>query len=531
MKKLLSLILFATLCIGCLVIGISAEYTEEDLLGAELQGLFYQEGEYIYSDLADEYEAWWWDDYVEEVDDYFIAATINMRGFSMSADGRYAYIGTLNGGSGVRGVVVLDTKVGKITDLYYSYNEENALPGSPFSYAKGIDADDRGYVYAGFAYSVNYNYLSLGIAQQGENGKLTEICEIPVYQNDLEPGDEAGTKIGVNGVEVAKVGDKYLCFMMSNYEHDALYCYDVTDPANPVLNKSFGIEGIINFADADCSIELNGKHLDEGQYMAVDADGTVWLCASLKEGGTGIIKIDPTGITCQAFIEYSSAYCIAHEGNKLLVGLKDGSAVDILDDSTFNKIGSIEVPDADRVTRIQIVNDTLYVCGAGNDGMNYNYIYAAPLNADAKAAFDAQVAELNKYQQENDTGEETEEDEDTEANTEEQPQDTTDAVIDVPGTDAPGTDAPGTDAPGTDAPGTDAPGTDAPGTDAPGTDAPGTDAPGTEAPSTNATTQAPTTESSTQEEQTEGGCKSLLGCSIIALVALGACMVAKKKED
>ncbi len=482
MKKFLALILFSALCLGCMTMSISADYTEEDLLGAKLQGLFYQESDFLYSDLAEDYEAWWWDDYVEELDSVVTAAYINMRGFSMSADGRYAYMGTLNGGTGMRGVVVLDTQVGKITDMYYSYNEENALPGSPFSYAKGIAADDRGYVYVGFAYSVNYNYLSLGIAQQGADGKLTEVVEIPVYQNDLEPGDEAGTKVGVNGVEVAKVGDKYLCFVMSNYQHDALYCYDVTDPANPVLYKSWGIEGVIDFADPDCTIDLDGKHLDEGQYMAVDADGTVWLCASLVEGGTGVIKIDPAGITCQAYIEYSGAYCIAHEGDLLLVGLKDGTAVDVLNDSTYEKIGSIEVPDADRVTRIQIVGDTLYVCGAGNDSMSYNYIYAAPLNADAQAAFDAQVATLNGYRQEDDTGEETEE--------ETEPGVTTEAETETPTEQVPEG----------------------------ATEAPATSAPETEAPVT--------------EPEAKGGCGSSIGSgAILALLAFGACAVVKKKKD
>ncbi len=479
MKKLLTLILFASLCMGCLCLVTSAEYTEEDLLGTELQGLFCQDGEYITSDLSENYEAWWWEGEAPETEEYYMAAYVNMRGFSMSADGRYAYMGTLNGGTGMRGVVVLDTQVGKITDMYYSYNEENALPGSPFSYAKGIAADDRGYVYVGFAYSVNYNYLSLGIAQQGEDGKLTEIVEIPVYQNDLEPGDEAGTKIGVNGVEVAKVGDKYLCFVMSNYQHDALYCYDVTDPANPVLYKSWGIEGVIDFADPDCTIDLDGKHLDEGQYMAVDADGTVWLCASLVEGGTGIIKIDPAGITCQAYIEYSGAYCIAHKGNLLLVGLKDGTAVDVLNDSTYEKLGSIEVPDADRVTRIQIVNDTLYVCGAGNDSMTYNYIYAAPLTAEAKTAFDAQVAAIDKYRQEDDNGEETT-DETTEPDT------TTEAETETP------TDAK------------------------------------TEAP----TNEAPATEAPTDQPEQEGGCGSIIGGSaMISLLLLGAYVAIKKKKD
>ncbi|MBE6697905.1 MAG: SMP-30/gluconolactonase/LRE family protein [Ruminococcaceae bacterium] len=484
MKKCLAIILFAALCLSCLCMSTWAA-TDQEILSAELQGLFFQDSDFIYSDVAEDYEAWWWEDYVEETDSFPMAAYINMRGFSMSADGRYAYMGTLNGGSGVRGVVVLDTQKGRITDLYYTYNEINALEGSPFSYAKGIAADERGYVYVGFAYSSNYNYLSLGVAKQEENGELTEICQIPVYQNEYQPGDSIGTKIGVNGVEVAKVGDKYYCFVMSNYEHDVLYCYDVTDPANPVLNKDFGFEGMIDFADEDCPIELDGKKLDEGQYMAVDDNGTVWLCASLQGGGTGIIKIDPAGTTCQAYIEQSGAYSIAHEGNYLLVGLKDGSAIEVLDDSTYEKVGSIEVPDADRVTRIQLINDTLYVCGAGNDSMTYNYIYAAPLNADAKAAFDAQVAKLNAYQQSEDDGEETETETETDAEA------TTEAITDAE------TEA---------------------------TTQAQTNAPGTQAPQTDAPTET--------EAQQQGGCGSIIGSgALIAISVLGACLIVKKKKD
>ncbi len=482
MKRILTLVLFAALCLGCISVSAWAAdegYTADTWNAAKLQGLIYQDGEYINSDLAKNYEAWWWEDEVPEIEEYMGAATNNMRGFSMSADGRYAYMGTLNGGTGMRGVVVLDTKVGKITDMYYSYNEENALPGSPFSYAKGIAADDRGNVYVGFAYSVNYNYVSLGIAKQEDNGKLTELCEIPVYQNDLEPGDQAGTKVGVNGVEVAKVGDKYLCFVMINYDHDALYCYDVTDPANPTLYTGWSIGGIIDFADADCTIDMGGKTLKEGQYMAVDADGTVWLCVDFNEGGNGIIKIDPTGITCLKTIELANAYCVSHVGNHLLVGMKDGSAVLVLDDDTAEQVASIEVPDADRVTRMQVRNDTLYVCGAGNDSVAYNYIYAAPLNADAQAALDAQVAELDKYRQEDDTGDETESTEDstaaeTEAETEAKTEATTQEVTDAPTTDAP-------------------------------------------------TTQP--------EAPAKSGCGSVIGgAAIVAAIALGALVIAKKKD-
>lgn len=482
MKKLFAILLMTALLIGCLCLGTAADdaaYTADTWEGLELQGLFYQDGEFVTSDLAEDYEAWWWDDYVEELDDYYIAATINMRGFAMSADGKYAYMGTLNGGTGVRGVVVLDTSSGRVTDLYYHYDGENGLEGSPFSYAKGIDADDRGYVYAGFAFSLNYNLLNLGIAKQQDDGTLEQVYYGPVYENGEVPGDSAGVKVGVNGVEVAKIGDKYYCYIMANYSHDALYCFDVTDPAAPVLNTEFGINGVIDFNDADCSIDLDGKHLDEGQYMEVDADGTLWLCASLKEGGTGIIKIDRSGITCQSFTELDSAYCIAHYGDFLFVGLKDGSAVEVLNAATMEKIASIEVPDADRVTRIRIINDTLYVCGAGSDGMTYNYIYAAPLTADAQSALEAQVAKLNAFRQDEDPGEDTTEDSETDT-TEEQT---------------------------------------------------------TAAPEQNTTENTtedatqPSEEVTTGSDQPKGGCNgTVAGLSLLAVLALGACTLLRKRD-
>lgn len=484
MKRILALILFAALCMGCLCIGISAtseDYTADTWSNAELKGLFYQDTDFITSDLAPDYEAWWWEDEVEELDDYSLAAYVNMRGFAMSADGKYAYMGTLNGGDGVRGVVVLDTSVGRVTDLYYHYDGDQGLAGSPFSYAKGIDADDRGYVYTGFAFSLNYNLLNLGIAKQQDDGTLEEVYFGAVYDNGETPGDSAGVKIGVNGVEVAKIGDKYFCYVMSNYDHDVLYCYDVTDPANPVLNTGFGIGGMIDFNDADCSINLGGKHLDEGQYMAVDDNGILWLCASLKEGGTGIIKIDASGITCLAFTEQSDAYCIAHEGNFLLVGLKDGSAVNVLDDSTFETVAAIEVPDADRVTRILVINDTLYVCGAGSDGLSYNYIYAAPLTADAQTALDAQVAAINTFKQSEAGDEET-----TEAPTQAPSDQETEPATQPPADDT--AEQP-------------------------------TQAPGNE-------------EVTTQPEQSSGSCGGIIGAgAMVAMLWLGACVVTKKNKD
>lgn len=399
MKRTMALILTLVLCALTLSVGASAlspDVSDSTWDSVELKALFFQDMDYITSDLALEYEDLWWYDNVEEVDDILLACTINMRGFAMSADGRYAYMGTLNGGSGVRGVVVMDTQSGTVTDLYYRYDGASGLSGSPFSYAKGIDTDDRGYVYVGFAFSKNYNVVNLGIALQQEDGTLEEVYEGAVYEFG-EPGNEGGIRVGVNGVEVAKVGDRYFCYVMTNYTYDALYCFDVTNPAKPELNEDFGDNGVIIFSEPDCAVKSADKTLDEGQYMAVDEDGAVWLCASFKEGGSGIMKIDPTGTACVDVIDLAGAYCVAHEGSYLLVGAKDGSAVTVLDDSSYETVATIPVPEGygDRVTRIIVIDDVLYVCNAGSDSMSYNTIFAAPLTADAAALLDAQVEALN----------------------------------------------------------------------------------------------------------------------------------------
>lgn len=402
MKKILATVLVLSLLLSLAVVGASAlssNVTADTWSTVELKALYVQSGADIYSDLNEDYLEFWWEDEVPESnDEWLMACTINMRGFAMSPDGRYLYMGTLNGGTGVRGVVVYDTQKCVVTDLYYHFDgEEAGLPGSPYSYAKGIAADDRGYVYVGFAFSQNYNLVNLGIAQQMEDGSLEEVALEAVYEFG-DPGDTGGIKVGVNGVDVAKVGDKYYCYVMVNYDYDALYCFDVTDPASPKLNEDFGDNGLINFSDDANPIKADGFTLKEGQYMDVDDDGTIWLVVNANEGKDGIMKIAPDGSACVDLVELSGIYSVEHEGGFLLCGLKSGASVEILDDASYEKLASVPLTAeyGDRVVRMQVVNDVLFVCDAGADTTNFNAIHAAPLSADGQVFFDQLVANLSQ---------------------------------------------------------------------------------------------------------------------------------------
>ncbi len=484
-RTLLCVLLCAVMMLSLTAVGasaISADVTASSWEGLELKALYIQSGADIYSDLNEDYYEYWWEDEVPELDNYFQACTVNMRGFAMSTDGRYLYMGTLNGGTGVRGVVVYDTEKCVVTDLYYTYDGEAGLEGSPFSYAKGIAADERGYVYVGFAFSKNYNVVNLGIAHQKEDGTLEEVALEAVYEFG-EPGDEGGIHVGVNGVDVAKVGDKYYCYVMVNYDYDALYCLDVTDPANPKLNKDFGTNGCIIFSEPSNTVAGNGFTLKEGQYMDVDDDGTVWLVVNANEGTDGIMKIAPDGSACVEVIELKGIYSVEHEGAFLLCGMKDGSAVVVLDDSSYETVATIPLTAdyGDRVTRMLVINDVLFVADAGNDSTNFNAVHAAPLTAAGQEFFDKLVANLA-----GESAEETTEAPDTEEETE-TPPDTEPPVVTESG-DA--TDAPEE-------------------TDAPA-DAPATEAPETEAP--------------------EGGCGSTVAFAAVALLTAAAAFVARKKD-
>ena len=451
-RALVCVLLCAVMMISLASLGVSAlspDVTADTWGTLELQALYVQSGGDIYSDLNDDYFEYWWEDEVPELDNWFQACTVNMRGFGMSTDGRYLYMGTLNGGTGVRGVAVFDTQKAELTDLYYHYNGEAGDQGNPFSYAKGMAADDRGYVYVGFAFSKNYNVVDLGIAKQLEDGTLEEVYCDAVYEFG-NPGDEGGIKVGVNGVDVAKVGDKYYCYFMTNYTYDALYCYDVTDPANPKLNKDFGENGSIIFSDPSNTV-VQGFKPGDGYYMDVDEDGTIWLIAD-SETDAMILKIAPDGSACVELIPANDFYCVEHVNGYLLMGDYRGECIEVRDDASYEVVAKINIQEdfGDRVTRIQIANDVLFVCEAGNDTVNINTIHAAPLSPAGQEFFNKLVANLAGESAEETTEapatEEPETPPDTEPPVVTEFGDTAEAPTEAP-TDAPATEAPETEAP------------------------------------------------------------------------------------
>ena len=101
MKKLLGVLLCAVMLLSLSAVGVSAlspDVTADTWATLELKALYVQSGADIYSDLNEDYYEYWWEDEVPELENYYQACTVNMRGFAMSADGRYLYGRSRRGG-------------------------------------------------------------------------------------------------------------------------------------------------------------------------------------------------------------------------------------------------------------------------------------------------------------------------------------------------------------------------------------------------------------------------------------------------
>lgn len=422
MKKTIPFLLcLSLLLVACAALmpasALSADVTDSTWSDVKLKALIYQEGLDFYSDLNEEYENydWGYKEVSELEDEELQVAHLNLRGFAITPDRKYALMGHLNG-TEMRGCSLFDFETGTITDIFYRYDEEKPEDAIPFSFPKGVAADDRGNAYVGFAFCQNYNVVNLGIAHINDETKTFEELYMGSVFEFGEPGEAGGMQVGVNGVEVVKRGEEYYCYVMINYTYDALYCYNVTDPSNPSLNKDFGDNGKIVFSEEGCSVKGDGFTLDDGDYFAVDEEGVIWLAAKSKEGSRGVMKIAPDGSACLGIVNASNPYSVCRAGKYLIIGDRDGKLLHVYDASdTEQEIASFapdeSAPEGSRFSRVQVIDDILFVVSnQENDPTQANAILAAALTADAQVKLNEMAAQLTAAPA---GGEETETESDT----------------------------------------------------------------------------------------------------------------------
>lgn len=465
MKKLITLLLTLTMIISLFVLP-SAAITETEAAALKYTVLQQSINGYSYT-----------------ADDSLFYGKYCMRGMAVSQDGKYMFGGYLNP-NGSSAIEMFETATGKIVSGFQFIQSDN----SKSSYPKGLATDDRGYLYAALAYNPNNTRADLAVFEYADGIKQLSYTNIVTT--------DANTKTGVNGITVEKVNGTYYAYVVVNYDVDYLARFNVNDPANPVLDSSFGAEGLLN-------LQAEPYSLSEANYLDVDTDGTIYLACNGKSDKM-VMVLSSDGSLILNTLVHDTAYGVALWGDYLFVTTQKTGKVGIYDKLLLIPVTNIEVTtenivlpiDRDDILlnvgvsslcNVAIVNDILFLGDQSGDQNTSDQILVAGLTAEASATVaswsDAIATRL-------------------------------DAAYPIE-TEAPAT----TETPETEAPATEAPETEAPATEAPETDAPAeaTDAPATEAPETDAPLK-------------EGGCGGFSSYAILTVIICGACLVWKKKH-
>jgi len=265
-----------------------------------------------------------------------------MRGFCASSDGKYLFGGLLQS---ERRVLKIDAANGEILGEY-----ADAEPGYP----KGLATDDRGYLYVGIANAPNDGAIGFSIVE------ISTMNEVKFVSTEI-----AG-KVGVNGVAVAKLGDKYYLYVIANYDTDRLYRWDVTNPSNPVLDSGFGKSS--GYTDLQ---ELTGSPDCDANYLAVGSDGIIYMTAKVAGGSKGdtILKISADGKSIASKASLVEPYGIyLHDDTYVLVSTYNSfdSMVYVLNASDLSTVAEIaKVGDASAFSGVAIAGNKIYVADQG----------------------------------------------------------------------------------------------------------------------------------------------------------------------
>lgn len=271
----------------------------------------------------------------------------SLRGFAVSPDGNSLYCGYIKGE--FRGVYKTDASTGK--KIWHYQDTGTIQPG----FCKGIAADDRGYVYVGITLWDSEGEVRFAVidAATGKEISLTSVL--------------INGKIGINGIAVKKINDKYLLYFITNYGKSRIYCYDVTDPKAPVLFPSFGTNGFV-----DLPALMHTENFD-ANYLTLTDNGDIFLTANSGTGNKGdcVLKISSDGKKLLKKEEIREAYGIFYHKPYLFIStyLDMDSSVIILDDKKLKPSASVgKSPDSTPYTGVVFANNKIYITDQGYKG-------------------------------------------------------------------------------------------------------------------------------------------------------------------
>ncbi len=272
----------------------------------------------------------------------FDAPMKSLRGMAVSQDGTSLYTGhILLTANGVRRI---DVASGEEKWIYHDGSVEDWK-----EYAKGLATDDRGYVYATITYNAT-SYVTLAI--------LNDSDGTPVSETQVELGV---VDSGANGIAVYKNGDKYYAYFITNYGANRIYCYDVTDPAAPVINTDFGVDGVVSLPNATGVAEADAN------YIAIGPDGSLYLTMKLAQGAKAdsVAKFSSDGSKFEKVIDCPEAYGISISDGYMVVSTYQGanSVVNIYKLSDYSLVATVggDVADHDHYSQAFLIGNKLYI--------------------------------------------------------------------------------------------------------------------------------------------------------------------------
>lgn len=270
----------------------------------------------------------------------------SLRGLATSQDGAFLYTGHIQ--LGTTGVRKIDVQTGEIL---WAYHDATLTPEKVLykEYPKGIATDNRGYVYA----MISKNKITGATLAILNDDDGTAVSETFVDFGVLDTG--------ANGIAVKQDGDHYYAYFISNYGPNRIYCYDVTDATSPVLNKSFGVDGIVSLA------KRTGVEAADANYIALDDNGDIYVTIKLADGAKAdaVGKFSSDGKTFEKVIDCEEAYGIAIAQGYIFVSTYHGeaSAVNVYRLSDYSLVATLadEVEDHSHYSQVVVCGNRIYV--------------------------------------------------------------------------------------------------------------------------------------------------------------------------
>jgi hypothetical protein len=158
-----------------------------------------------------------------------------------------------------------------------------------------------------------------------------------------------GSKGQLGGIAVEDDSGTYYAYVTANKGSDVIARYNVTNPANPVLDTSWANDGVLDVAHAFGLSTSNGNVALNG--LAIGSDGTLYVAASAINPnvnyGDSLLKISANGSSLLENVAVTGAMGVALYGDNVYVTEYNGgaSSIDVLNESnlSMNSIATLYV--------------------------------------------------------------------------------------------------------------------------------------------------------------------------------------------